>query len=299
MENTMESTENVIDLNTQGTENKSQAQSQSNEGEQKQAVPSNDDLISRVTRFQKEHGAKEQVKVDDDSSFDLKELESITDPTAKEQAMKAYKSFQRGFNEKFKELAELKKQLQSTQPQTQAQQQWTADRVRQLTQDPDFLRAAQEVAGGDISMGEEDNDTSMMTPQERQRMSSLEKEINSLKQMNMNALRQQQHAQYKEKYANYDPQEIDQITADMMAGKINSTPEHIYWAMYGPQNAKDAYEMGLKDGRSGVSDKIQSMSADGIQTNHSQQALTPEKDEDNMSFWRRIVQKNMQASMKR
>ena len=256
-----------------------------------------EDLLSRVTKYQEDNDPEKQetpIDINKDSSFDLKEIESMTDPVAKEQAMKAYKSFQRGFNQKFQELADLKKQLQATM-QSPNTQEWTPERVQQLTQDPSFVRAAQQIAGQNMS----EEEYSALSDSEKarlQKVDALEREILTLKRLNESTIRQQQHSQYAQKYANYDAQKVDEITADIIARKISPTSEHIYKAFWHDENVKKAYEMGRKDERLGVSEKVQSMSVQGLQTNESQEQLAPKEGESNRNFWTRLVEKNLKAA---
>jgi hypothetical protein len=257
-----------------------------------------EDLLSRVSKFVASEVPKEDPKLEGISEhFDIKEIDAITDPVAKEQALQAYKSFQRGFGEKFQELSQLKKEMETlkSQPLHTVSQEWTPERVQALANDPAFIAAASKVTG-DVST----DDDSVMSDAEKARMTALQKEVENLKQVSNQALQQQQvalrrsqHDALHTKYANYDPKEIDTITSEMIEGKIQATPEHIYKAFKHDDNVRKAYELGKIDERNGVSAKIASTSPEGIQTTHSSPTIVPEKDESSKSFFNRIIQKRL------
>jgi len=257
-----------------------------------------EDLLSRVSKFVSSEVPKEDPKLEGISEhFDIKEIDAITDPVAKEQALQAYKSFQRGFGEKFQELSQLKKEMEVLKSQglQPAQTEWTPERVQALASDPQFIAAASQVTGAVSG-----DDDSIMSDAEKARMSSLQREVEELKKVSTQALRNQnvalrrsQHESLHTKYANYDPKEIDTITSDMLEGKIQATPEHIYKAFKHDDNVRKAYELGRIDERNGVSTKIASASPEGIQTTHSSPTIEPEKDESSKSFFNRIIQKRL------
>jgi len=262
-----------------------------------------EDLLSRVSKFVASEAPKEEPKLEGiDANFDIKEIDAITDPVAKEQALKAYKSFQRGFGEKYQEISQLKKEMESlkAQPIYPAQQEWTPEKVQALANDPKFLAAASQVTG---AQQEPDDEYSAMSEAEKTRIHELQNKVKQLEQVSNQALQQQQqalraqqHETLHTKYANYDPKEIDTITYDMLQGKIQATPEHIYKAFKHDDNVNKAYQLGRKDEREGVSTKIASASVDGIQTSHSSVEIKPEDNESSKSFFARIIDKNLKAA---
>ena len=260
--------------------------------------PEPEDLLTRVSKFttDKDPEVKPEDNISDD--FDLKEIENITDPVAKEQAMKAYKSFQRGFGKKFDELAQLRKEMQTYIEQSKGQEEWTPEKVQALANDPKFIQAAQQVAG----TSESSDEYSALSEVEKKNLKAMQDEIQNLKRINTQALQTQQqqlrnsqHQEFTKKYANYDPDKIDQLTYEMLEGKVTVTPEHIYKAWYHDDNVRKAYELGRKDERDGVSEKIASASVEGIAASPSV-SIEPEKDESSLSFFNRIIQKNLKLA---
>lgn len=265
-----------------------------------------EDLLSRVSKFQKDKAPVETPQPNNtEGNFDIKEIEAITDPVAKDQAMRAYKSFQRGYGEKFQELSQLKKEMeaiksQPIQVQAPAPVAWTRERVEELARDPQFVEAAKQVAGTPV------DENSTMSEAEQVRINELNQKITKLEAANNQALTQQQqalrdqhHQTLGAKYDNYVSKEIDTITYDMIEGRITTTPEHIYKAFKHDENVENAYYMGRKDERNGVSEKIQSASVEGIHTLPSTPAIVPKEGQSSKSFFNDIIAKNLNAVARR
>lgn len=254
------------------------------------------DLMSRVTRFQADNKPVEPSQINDNSNegFDLKEIEAIADPIAKEQAMNAYKSFQRGFNKKYQELAELRKALQANLDTGNKQEEsWTRDRIQTLINDPQFVKAAQEFQGTQ----EPDDDYSSLSEVEKTRLSTLEKELFDLKKSKEQNLetqrimeRQRQHEQYSQKYANYKSDEVDALSLEIASGKLQTTPEHIYKAFKHDENCENAYQMGLRDAREGITEKAGVLSIEGQNTYRSDEPVVRQQGESSKAVWARCGQ---------
>ena len=102
-------------------------------------TPVKEDLISRVSKVKVDKTPEVNIE---EPKFDINDIEKIQDPQAKEQALRAYKSFQRGFNEKYQELAQIRKELDAIKNQATN---WTPDRIKQELNKPDFIQASQAV----------------------------------------------------------------------------------------------------------------------------------------------------------
>jgi len=262
--------------------------------------PKQEDLLTRVSKFTTDNDpskkSSEEINsgVFNDAELTAK-LDSIDDPVLKEQMSALRKSLVSGVNNKFQEIAEIRKELKSMKTETQAVQneQWTPERVQSLINDPNFVEAAQKVTGTDPAYSDE---YSNLSDGEKAKMTQLEVQIKELKDLNTKSLetqqiqlRHQQHEQYQAKYANYDPKEIDTITFDMLNNKVQATPEHIYKAFKHDENVNKAYEMGRRDERDGVQEKVQSISAEGIQATHASTPYKREESESQKNFIQRII----------
>ena len=259
------------------------------------------DLVSRVSQFKPPAASAATTPSDD--TFDFKEIEAIKDPAAKEQALKAYKSMQSGFNKKFEHLAQMRKELEARQAQPQPRQVWTADKIQsELLSDPTFVAEAQRLAAANPTpanprtSGMSDNEWSALTPDEKAKFNLMEQKLASLEQQNIQSkqqaqsvLVQQQHQVLKGKFANYDSDYVDVTVHKILEGKEQIGLEHIWKALDYEAAVNRAYALGLQDATTKVKDKIGNMSYDGGQVNGSKSTLEPEKHESGQSFFRRLA----------
>lgn len=250
------------------------------------------DLLSRVASFKPSEA--QPVKQESDSVFDIKEIDKISDPKAREIAEKAYKSLQSGFTKKFQELAEIRKQFESKQSESSN---WTPEKVQNLLNDPAFVQSAQAVAGINPAAkqgGLADNEWSALSDTEKARINEMQTQLRNLQQMNLQSIRAQEDAQLKSKYANYNAQAVDIITNDLLQGKVNATREHLHKVLDYDDAVRRAYELGRQDSKAKNEEKVNSMSfsaGNGVQTNSN--GIAPEKGESDSSFWKKIIAKNL------
>lgn len=226
------------------------------------------DILTRVAGFKQEPKAPDSTP-SDDVNFDYKQLENIKDPEAKSWADKAYKSMQSGFTKKFNELAELRK---SVEAQKQQVTKWTPERIQQeLLNNPEFVQAASVVANSanqnPQDSGLTDEQYSALSDREKAKLSALEQQVIQLQQINNNVLRNKEDSELSSKYPDYSAQEIDTITADMLAGKLQATREHLYKAFKYEDNVRKAYELGKQDALKENQDKARAVSVSGLNVN--------------------------------
>lgn len=207
------------------------------------------DIIQRASKFVEENAPKSSVTEPVDyNSQDLdKLLEGVTDPAIKDQLIKKSKSLEKGFNQKFQEIANLRKQLEATVSQSQ---QWTPERVKSLLQDQQFVQAAQAIAGSTPPEGMSAEEYSQLTDREKQELAKLpqiEQELSLLRTERFLAQKQEQDMRLKEKYNNYDPKAIDDLTTDLIQGKIQATREDLWKVRDYDAAVVRAYKMGLND----------------------------------------------------
>lgn len=272
-----------------------QAQTQTVDNVQAQPViqPSQQpDLVTRVSQFKPE-APKVTAPVENiDEKFDVNDINKITDPQARAYADKAYKSFQRGFNQKFQELAETRKQLESMKNE---QITWTPERIKQELNNPTFVQAAQVVSSyqNPTNSGLTDQEFSALSESEKAQLTAMKQEITSLKQQNMQALLAQQDEQLKGKYSNYNPGSVDALYNDMLNGKVQATREHLWKVMDYDDAVKRAYELGKQDRNIDTTQKINSVSIQGTQTTRSPERGGPVNGESTSAYFRRIAIDNL------
>ena len=264
--------------------------------ESTQETKPTDDLLTRVSKFELNNDPKKESG-DNGGVFNSKELDdsiaAIDNPELKSKMEGMRKSLLSGANDKFQEIATLRKEMQSVLESKKDV--WTPERVQALANDPKFIEAAQSIAAPENA-----DEYSSLSDTEKDNMKTMQTEISNLKNQYANALktsqqqlRETQHIELSGKYANYDKQEIDTITYEMLEGKIKATPEHIYKAFRHDDNVKRAYELGRKDEREGVEEKVQSTSVEGITTTSSKEEIVAEKGESNRYFLDNIIKKNL------
>ena len=248
--------------------------------------PSSDDLIKRVSQFEKEKKPDAQVE-DLDTKFDYSELENIKTPEeAKAWAEQAYKSMQRGTGQKFQEIAELRKEMESTLEQTK---QWTPERVQSLLQDPNFVNAAQQIAG----IQTDNVDESMLSEAESAELNKIKLQQQQLLNVYQQTQREKEDFSLKDQYSNYNSTKVDEIFNGMMNGKIKATREHLWKVVDYEPAVTRAYELGLKDGQKTGNESLNSVSLEGRKV-MSTAPIQREEGEKSVDFFRRIATHNLQ-----
>ena len=241
------------------------------------------DLVTKVSGF------KEETKSETTSEdvFNVNDIEKIEDPQAREYALKAYKSFQRGFNQKFQDLAEMRKALEAKKVEGSN---WTPEKVQALLNDKTFVEAAQRVT----SNTQGSDEYSALSETDKKLLQDNQRQLNALAQQNAQLLRKQQDENLKNKYANYSSEAVDIITSDLLEGKRQATREDL-WKVYDYEAAvKRAYQMGMKDGNSGISEKMGSVSAEGLTVNPNPAPPQKKEGETDRDYFKRIVLTNLQ-----
>ena len=243
-----------------------------------QEVPEvKEDLTKRVS----------QVQLDKpEEKFNVTDIDRIEDPNAKAYAEKAYKSFEKGFQEKYRALADDRKAWEAKKAESD---QWTADKVQTLLNDPSFVQAAQSVTVNN-------DDSSMLSDTEKKRIGDAERTANMVLQQNAQLLKQQQDETNKTKYANYDAQAVDILTADLIQGKVQATREDIWKVRDYNDAVKRAYQLGLEDKNVNNVEKINSMSATGKVVVGDNSVPAIEKDETNKNYFQRLALRRLQQS---
>ncbi len=262
---------------------------QAQEGTQQ---PKAEDLMSRVTAFQEkvdsEPKSEEEIS---DTKFDYKDLENIADPEARKVAEDAYKSMQRGFNDKFQELSTLRKELESMKTDSGSKQ-WTPEEIETLLKDPTFLDSAQQLE--QRAHNTPSDDLSYLSDEEKQknlnRDSKIEALENTIAQERYQADKARQDAALITKYKDYSPEAIDILTADMIAGKVTATREYLYKAQKFDSAVNNAYKLGRKDEREGITEKTELSSPSATSSGVTTEAkLEPDSKESSKSFFMRVA----------
>jgi len=220
------------------------------------------DLVSQVSGFKPE--VKEEQKIQDsEEKFNSQELQSeidkIKDPTLKAQIEGLRKSLQRGYNDKFQTIAEMRKDMERQLTETNL---WTPEKIQRLLNDQNFVQAAQSVmqAQNPTNSGKSDEEWSTLTDTEKQRILDLQNEIFILKQQNQQNSNAQQDEMLKARYANYNPQLVSKLKDDLINNRVRATNEHLWKVLDYDDGIKRAIEFGRKMERDLKMEKVNNFS---------------------------------------
>lgn len=247
------------------------------------------DLLTRVSQV------KEEEKKEDDGKFNINDLdakiEKIQDPAIKEEIVAMKKSLLRGENQKYQEIASLRKQYEQRLGEIQS---WTPERLQQEMSKPDFVQAAQTLYGNQSPNGSglTEQQWSALSDTEKAELNQLKQKIVSLERNSYEAVKSAQDAQLKAKYADYDPQEIDKLTEDLMKGKLQATREHLYKVVRFEKAVEKAYQLGLLDRNEQNKEKINGMTYDGSGNIQKPVVVEKEKKESTQQFFQRSYQEH-------
>lgn len=244
------------------------------------------DLVTRVSQVK-----KSEVKTEDtEGKFNINELDShiekIQDPNLKEQFVGLKKSLLRGENQKYQEIASLRKQYEHKLAESTT---WTPERLQQELQKPDFVQAAQSVlqTGNPRNSGVSDEQWSALSEAEKAELTQLKQKISILEQNNWQAVKSQQDAQLRTKYANYAPDIIDNLTQEMIQGKRQATREDIWKVVDYDDAVRRAYELGLMDKNTQTQEKVNGMTFMSGRNIQQPSAVEKEKGETAQQFFKR------------
>lgn len=258
-------------------------------------------ILDKVNKFmESSKPSNEENPEEGPTNISLADIEKIEDPVARQVALDKFKLLERGYNQKFQELAELRKALESNQ--TKAEEAWTVDRVQKLLQDPQFVNVAQQISGYQPE-GQDDDEYSALSPREQALMQKLEAQTNMIQKQMSEAERFKQDSELKSKYKDYNPQAVDTLTADLLAGRVQATREHLHKvATYDTMKAEmlkrveAAYELGRSERDNGIPEKVQATSFQG-QTTTPTSTIQKKEGETSKQFFKRIAD-NVVQNMK-
>jgi len=244
------------------------------------------DLVKRVSEVK-----PEETKPADTVDFNVNDIENIKDPEAKAYAQQAYKSLEKGYQQKFQDLAELRKKFEAGDSSN-----WTAEKIRSLAQDPKFVTAAQEVMSAQ-NVGLTDDEYSALTDTEKSQFKDMQQQINAITQQNQTLIIQQQDESLKGKYSNYDSGAVNTAVSSLIAGKVNNTREWIHRALDYEDGIKRAYKLGLEDRKLEQGEKINSFSVEG-NTNIQPSGEPPKREEGEnpVEFFKRLARTRLAES---
>lgn len=245
------------------------------------------DLVTRVSQV-KPVETQEKKEGDTEGKFNINdldaEIEKVTDPAIKEQMVGLKKSLLKGENQKYQEIANLRKQYETRLAEVSN---WTPERLKQELNKPDFVQAAQTVLQSGNQTGLSDEQYSALSETEKTELTQLKQKINLLEQSNWQSVKTQQDAMLQTKYANYNPKIVDDITTNLMQNKIQATREDLWKVIDYELAVKRAYELGKQDKIIENTEKISGMTVVEGRNITTPTSVERQKGETIQSFMRR------------
>lgn len=250
-------------------------------------------LIDKVAQFKKSQSIKITTPTDNNTFFDYKEIDKITDPVAKKFAEDAYKSMQSGFTKKTQEVAEQKRGYEQ---KIQEMQNWSPERIqKELLNNPQFLTAAQQIAAtqAPANSGLTDQQYSALTDSEKAEISGLKRQIDSLQQTNYQATVAQRDSHLQTRYPDYNPIQIDETIKNLSQMNPLDIREHVYKSLKHDEDVAAAYELGKSESRDLNQTKVNAITPNGNYIATAECALQREKGENDSAFLQRVMLNNL------
>jgi len=248
-----------------------------------------EDLVSRVSKVKVE---KTPPEATNPFGLSKEDYDKVTnEPTLS----KFYKSMQADYVKKTQEAAELKKQSEA---KIKEASNWTPERLQLEMNNPEFIRAATQVAGmrNPPNSGLNDQQWSALTEQEKAQMANMQQQVNQLQMQNWNLQQRQQDEQLKGRYANYNSDIVDVTVKDLVAGKVTANREYVWKAIDYEDAVNRAYQLGLQDRQAGLSEKQQASSPEGLAMTPTNQVPPIEKGESNTAYFRRLADRRLEEA---
>ena len=235
------------------------------------------------------------------------DLNEIKDPIAKQVIEKKIKDLESGFNKKYEQLAELRKQAEATKVQLEqeALKPYDEARVQELLRRQDFIAAAQKVYQSQQATQPppqwEGNaeQWSALSDSDKQRFMQLEGRLNGLLQNQALLMHQQEHEKIKSRYQDYDPKAVDTFVEQTRNLTGDQIKELAYKAMNYDRHMERAYKLAMQDKAAQMQEK---MNGSTIPSARSAEVVgerpVQNKGESSQNFFKRLANWNMAQSSK-
>jgi hypothetical protein len=244
-----------------------------------------EDLISRVSKVKVDSAKPVESNPFGLSKEDYDRVQS--DPSLS----KYYKSMQADYIKKTQEVAEEKKKLAT--PST-----WSKERLQQEMNKPDFVQAAQELTAtqNPPTSGLTNDEYSALTDKEKAQLHGMQQELSQMRLQNWQMQQKQQDEQLKGRYANYAPDIVDTTITKLVRGEVTANRETVWKALDYDDAVNRAYQLGKQDRQLEQTEKVQSMSFDGITATPQDAVPKAETGESNQAYFKRLAQRRLAES---
>ena len=261
------------------------------------ATVQTDDLLSRVTQFEEQNPTNKAPEVVDAELFNDREfraeIEAVkaTNPELAKHMELMRKSAISGVNNKFQQIAELRKELESVK--NSSGYKFKANNIKELLNNPDFMNEAKAELGQNKSPIADDpvmsDETKAYIQNLEVQLKQVQEGLNQKQSQEANQEWTRHHETLSAKYKNYDRARVDEIAQGLITGKVKATPEYLYKATYHDENVRKAYELGRKEGSKMLSEKQQvNNTITGVNA-VKLDTVAQDKAESNLNFMQRII----------
>jgi len=253
--------------------------------------PTQDDLIKRASSFTEKPSEPKPNEVDFNMAEFDQTIGTIEDENLKNAMLSLKKSLVSGANNKYQEIATLRKDLESKKLETSntpGRPAWTPESIKEALKDPNFVNSANQV----MSQASSEEFLTDEEKAQRARLQTIEEQNKTLILQQQQLVQKQQDESLRGKYTNYDSNAVDTISAELIQGKVQNTREYIWKAKDYEDAVNRAYKMGRTDERTGIQENVNSASFEGTET-ISSAPVKKEQGESNGAFLKRLYLHNM------
>lgn len=249
-----------------------------------------EDLLTRASKVKLEPEQPKE-KSDDTNPFGLtkEDWDKVhTDPTLS----KYYNSM---YNNYAKSKAEINEKSRTIEAKEREFSNWTPEKIQALMNNPQFTESAQKVVQTQAPENWQGSQEqwSSLSDTDKLEFQNMRKEINILKQQNVQVWKDREHERLKNKYANYTSDYVDTTINNVVSGKTQIGVEDIWKALDYENGLKRAYELGKTDRQVETKEKIESTSVEGISSTPTREVLKPLENEDDRSYFKRLFLNNL------
>ena len=240
-----------------------------------------EDLVSRVSKV------KVEAKKEETNPFNLtkEDYDKVqVDPVLS----KFYKSMLSDYTRKTQNLSEKEKEIEKIRLQSST---WTAERLQQEVNKPDFIQAAKTVASlqNPPDSGLTDQEYSALTDKEKAQLSNLNQQMQQIQMQNWQMQQRQQDEVLKTRYANYAPDIVDTTIKRLERGEVKADREVVWKALDYDDAVRRAYELGKQDRNLETQEKVNMISPEGFAATPKSEVPPINQGESNSAYFKRLA----------
>lgn len=187
-----------------------------------------------------------EVPASNDAPSNPSDFEGITDPNARRILEEKIKNLESGYNKKYQQVAEMKKDLER---QSQANDRWTPEKLQQYLNREDFVQAAQALQqrSAPREWTGSSEEWSALTDGEKQQFSEMNQRLHRQESQMNQMLKLREDEMLKQQYPDYEPATVDKLMNDLISGSYQATRADVWKVANFESAVERAYRMGQED----------------------------------------------------